>query len=101
MEVLQTASDSACEQVFGGNTELNNEASTGRDKTLTWEKSQFAIFQRLKNHFLIFTEEKEYYKLKHFPPHQGSSFPREWQQPCAVGCYKFSITNSKGFSSST
>lgn len=31
--------------------------------------------------------------------HNGYSFPR-LKQSCAVGCYKFSITNSKGFSSS-
>lgn len=38
MKALQIASDSACEQVLGGCTELSNEASTHTDKTLTWEK---------------------------------------------------------------
>ena len=45
MKGSQIASDSACEQALGGRIELSNEASTGIDKTLTWEKSQFAIFK--------------------------------------------------------
>lgn len=44
MKALQIASDSACEQVLGGSTEMSNEAPTGIDKTLTWVKKSVCHF---------------------------------------------------------